>query len=319
MRDANVPTANYFEFDSTQILQALSYLKQISYPTVIKADGLAAGKGVFICEDEKKAQYAIKEIFENKIFGNSGSKIIIEEFLEGEEASIFAITDGKNFVCLPAAQDHKKIGDGDKGKNTGGMGAYAPAPIITSKLLAEIEDKIIRPTLTQMEISGNKFVGCLYAGLIITKNGPKVIEFNCRFGDPETQVVLPILEGDFLQLLYSAANGELDSNVINYSSVGCSVCIVAASKGYPDNYEKGFEIKGLQNQNENVIIYHAGTKKVNNKILTNGGRVLGVTSVINNNDLKSAKKIAYDAIGKIHFDGIYFRKDIADKAFKHII
>ncbi|MBK7629420.1 MAG: phosphoribosylamine--glycine ligase [Ignavibacteriales bacterium] len=317
MFEANIPTARYFEFDSTQIADALTYLKQISYPTVIKADGLAAGKGVFICSNEKEAQKAVNEIFEQRVFGDSGSKLIIEEFLQGEEASIFAITEGEKFICLPAAQDHKRIGDGDTGKNTGGMGAYAPAPIITPELLEEIERIIIKPTLDQMRKSDNSFIGCLYAGLIITKEGPKVIEFNCRFGDPETQVVLPLLDGDFLQLLYSAACGNLDSNSVSYSG-GSSVCVVAASAGYPDTYDKGFEITGFENSDENLIIYHAGTKKSNNKILTNGGRVLGVTSVIDNNDLKTAKEIAYKAINKIHFDGIYFRKDIADKALKNL-
>jgi phosphoribosylamine--glycine ligase len=317
MHGANVPTANYIEFDSSQITMALTYLKKITYPTVIKADGLAAGKGVFICSNEEEAQNAVNEIFKQKIFGNSGSKLIVEEFLEGEEASIFAITDGEKFICLPPAQDHKRIGDGDTGKNTGGMGAYAPAPIITPELLKEIEKIIIKPTLDQMRKSGNSFIGCLYAGLIITKEGPKVIEFNCRFGDPETQVVLPLLDGDFLVLLYSAACGNLESNSVSYSG-GSSVCVVAASAGYPDTYEKGFEITGLENSNKNLIIYHAGTKKSNDKILTNGGRVLGITSVIDNYDLKSAKEIAYNAIKKIHFDGIYFRNDICDKAFKHL-
>lgn len=317
MRQADIPTATYIEFNNNQMSDALNYLNQISYPTVIKANGLAAGKGVFICKNLLEAKNAIAEIFENNIFGESGSKLIIEEFLEGEEASIFAITDGEIFVCLPAAQDHKRIGDGDTGKNTGGMGAYAPAPVINPVLQKQIEEIIIKPTINQLRESENKFIGCLYAGLIITKDGPKVIEFNCRFGDPETQVVLPLLEGDFLQLLYSAAKGNLDVNSVKYSG-GSSVCIVAASSGYPDEYKKGFEITGLNSSDENVIIYHAGTKKSNNTILTNGGRVLGVTSVINNYDLKSAKEIAYKAIDKIHFNGITFRKDIADKAFKYL-
>jgi phosphoribosylamine--glycine ligase len=229
MIDADVPTAKYIEFSSSQFVEALGYLDQIIYPTVIKADGLAAGKGVLICNDKSEAEDAIREIFEHKIFGASGNKLIIEEFLVGEEVSIFAITDGANFVCLPAAQDHKRIGDGDTGKNTGGMGAYAPAPIITPELLKQIENKIIEPTLRQMRETGNKFIGCLYAGLIITESGPKVIEFNCRFGDPETQVVLPILDGDFLELLFSAADENLDKNSVKYSGES-SVCVVAASK-----------------------------------------------------------------------------------------
>ncbi|MCU0344192.1 MAG: phosphoribosylamine--glycine ligase [Ignavibacterium sp.] len=317
MSDASVPTANYIEFSSHQLQESLKYIETLNYPTVIKADGLAAGKGVLICQKKSDAETAIKEIFELKIFGDSGNKLIIEEFLEGEEASIFAITDGEKFLCLPAAQDHKRIGDGDIGKNTGGMGAYAPAPIITEELLGEIETKIIRPVLQQMEKTGNKFIGCLYAGLIITTSGPMVIEFNCRFGDPETQVVLPILEGDFLQLLYSASVGNLDINSVKYSG-GSSVCIVAASNGYPDDYKKGFEINGLGLSDDEIIIYHAGTKKENTKIVTSSGRVLGVTSILKNQDLKLAKQKAYSAINQISFDGMYYRKDIADKAFKNL-
>ncbi len=314
---ANVPTAKYIEFSSSQLIESIRYLEKIDYPTVIKADGLAAGKGVLICCDKIEAEVAIREIFEQKIFGDSGNKLIIEEFLEGEEASIFAITDGENFICLPAAQDHKRIGDGDTGKNTGGMGAYAPAPIISESLSKEIETKIIKPVITQMMKTGNKFIGCLYAGLIITKSGPKVIEFNCRFGDPETQVVLPILDGDFLQLLYSAACGKLDINSVQYS--GCSsVCVVAASKGYPDEYVNGFEIKGLDLNDDEIIIYHSGTKEENGKILTNGGRVLGVTSVVKEFNLISAQKKSYEVINKINFEGMYYRKDIAEKAFKHL-
>jgi phosphoribosylamine--glycine ligase len=317
MFEADVPTAKYVEFSSSQLIKAIAYLDELDYPTVIKADGLAAGKGVLICSDKSEAENAIREIFEQKIFGDSGNKLIIEEFLEGEEASIFAITDGENFICLPAAQDHKRIGDGDTGKNTGGMGAYAPAPIISESLSKEIETKIIKPVITQMMKTGNKFIGCLYAGLIITKSGPKVIEFNCRFGDPETQVVLPILNGDFLQLLYSAACGRLDINSVQYSG-GSSVCVVAASKGYPDEYVKGFEINGLDLHDDEIIIYHSGTKAENDKILTNGGRVLGVTSVLKEFNLVRAQKKSYEAINKINFDGIYYRKDITEKAFKYL-
>jgi len=317
MIDANVPTADYAEFSYKNIEVAIQYLNKVSFPIVIKADGLAAGKGVIICENKTLAEAAINEIFNNKVFGSAGDKIIIEEFLIGEEASIFAITDGDNFICLPAAQDHKRIGDNDTGKNTGGMGAYAPAPIVTNEILKLVEEKIIKPTLNQLKKTGNKFVGCLYAGLMITKDGPKVIEFNCRFGDPETQAVLPLLNGDFLELLYSAANGKLNKEAVKYSG-GTSVCIVAASKGYPDEYKKGFEIIGLDNPDEDVIIYQAGTRKEKSKILTNGGRVLGVTSVINKFDLRLAQQKAYEAIKKIHFDGIYFRNDIAEKAFKHL-
>jgi phosphoribosylamine--glycine ligase len=314
MASAKVATASYQEFDIDQFGDAIKYLKHCAYPIVIKADGLAAGKGVIICNYFSEAETAIKQIFVDKIFGNSGNKIIIEEFLTGEEASVFAITDGEDFICLPAAQDHKRIGDNDTGKNTGGMGAYSPAPLITIDLQSQIEKEIIAPTIDALNKSGNKFIGCLYAGLIITKSGPKVIEFNCRFGDPETQAVLPLLDGDFLELLYSAAKGKVDKSSVNYSG-GCSVCIVAASGGYPDKFEKGFEITGLNLNDENIIIYHAGTLERDGKIYTNGGRVLGVTSVIDSNDLREAKRIAYKAIDKITFEGKYYRKDISDKAF----
>jgi phosphoribosylamine--glycine ligase len=317
MHKANVATANYREFTVEERFSANEYLSIIDYPVVIKADGLAAGKGVIICENFTEAEKTLNEIFENKIFGESGNKIVIEEFLEGEEASVFAITDGERFICLPAAQDHKRIGDNDTGKNTGGMGAYAPAPIVDNQLMLKIEFEIINPVLEKMKEEGNRFVGCLYAGLMINNSVPKVVEFNCRFGDPETQVVLPILTGDLLELLYSAASGELKEDSVSYSG-GSSVCIVAASSGYPDEYKKGFEINGLNATENNVIVYQAGTKKVNDKIFTNGGRVLGIASVLKSNDLRLAKKIAYEEIKKINFEGIYYRKDIADKAFKYI-
>lgn len=317
MLNANVVTADYHEFDLSDYDLAKDFLDKIKYPIVIKADGLAAGKGVLICENILEADRALKLIFEEKIFGDSGNKIIVEEFLEGEEASVFAITDGEDFICLPAAQDHKRIGDGDTGKNTGGMGAYAPAPLVDDTLMKKIANDIIQPVLKQMKESGNQFIGCLYAGLMIHNGVPKVIEFNCRFGDPETQVVLPILEGDFLDLLYSAACNNLNKTAVKYSG-GCAVCVVAASNGYPDHYKKGFEISGLDQKDNEIIIYHAGTKKIDNKIVTNGGRVLGVTSFLNQYDLSLAKQKAYDAINKIYFDGIYYRKDIADKGIRYI-
>jgi phosphoribosylamine--glycine ligase len=314
--NAFVHTAAYKKFNKDNYEEALEYVASHSYPLVIKADGLAAGKGVIICSDISEANDTIEKIFINKIFGASGNKIVIEEFLEGEEASIFAITDGENFICLPAAQDHKRIGNKDTGKNTGGMGAYAPAPIINQSMLKRIENEIVAPTLRQMEKDGSKFIGCLYVGLMINETGPKVIEFNCRFGDPETQVVLPLLDGDLVQLFYTAASGNLDNTAVKYSG-GCAVCIVAASGGYPDEYEKEKEISGLDEVDPEIIIYHAGTKNIDNKLVTDGGRVLGVTSVIKDYDLRKAQGKAYDAVKKIHFDGIYYRKDIGDKAFKH--
>jgi phosphoribosylamine--glycine ligase len=316
MEDAEVPTAAYLEFSARNYNLAKEYIKEKRYPCVIKADGLAAGKGVFICNSSKEAEAALNTVFLDKKFGDSGEKLLVEEYLEGEEASVFAICDGNDFICLPASQDHKRIGDNDTGKNTGGMGAYAPAPIITSKIFEEIKNRIISPTLKKLKEKNNPFVGCLYVGLMITDEGPKVVEFNCRFGDPETQVVLPIIEGDFLRLLYSAATGDLDKKIVSYNG-GASVCVVAASDGYPDSYQKGFEITGLDELPFDIIVYHAGTKDENGKILTNGGRVLGVTSAITEFNLALAKEKAYKAISKIKFENIYFRKDITDKALKH--
>jgi len=318
MKKYNIPTAKYEEFSSNEKDKALNYLYQSKYPLVIKADGLAAGKGVLICNDFNEAKLAIAEVFEDKVFGASGDKIIIEEFMFGLEASIFAITDGSNFVCLPASQDHKRIGDGDTGKNTGGMGAYAPAPLITEELQKEIDEKIIKPTIDALNAEGREFIGCLYAGIMVTTEGPKVVEFNCRFGDPETQAVLPLVKGDFLKLLYSAADMNLDKNAVSYSG-GSAVCVVSASGGYPDAFEKGFEITGLDGINDNeIIVYHAGTKESDGKIVTNGGRVLGVTSVITQNNLSDAKIKAYNAVEKINYNKMYYRKDISDKAFQKV-
>ncbi|MEJ2614881.1 MAG: phosphoribosylamine--glycine ligase [Ignavibacteriaceae bacterium] len=316
MKKYNIPTAGYSEFTSSQISDAEEFLRKSKYPVVIKADGLAAGKGVIICSNLEEGLNTLNEMFVKKAFGAAGEKIVIEEFLIGEEASVFAVTDGDKFVCLPASQDHKRIGDNDTGKNTGGMGAYSPAPLITKEILNRIENEIISPTLKAMKKEDKKFSGCLYCGLMINKGIPKVVEFNCRFGDPETQAVLPLLEGDFLELLYSAAVGNLNKDSVHYSG-GSSVCVVAASKGYPEKYEKGFEISGFDDVNNDIIIFHAGTREENGKLLTNGGRVLGVTSLIKNNDLRTAKQKSYEALSKLNYNGIYYRKDISDKAFKN--
>jgi phosphoribosylamine--glycine ligase len=317
MRKYFIPTADFVEFNFDDYEKALNYLKNCVFPIVIKADGLAAGKGVLICNNFAEAEKAIDEIFNKKIFGSSGDKIIIEEFLTGEEASIFAITDGDDYICLPSAQDHKRIGESDTGKNTGGMGAYSPAQVISLAMLSEIKEKIISPTLNALREENKKFNGCLYCGLMITTEGPKVVEFNCRFGDPETQVVLPLLEGDFLELLVSTADGRINKNAVKYNN-GAAVCVVAASQGYPDSYKKGFEILGLDKIDKDIIIFQAGTKYTENKIVTNGGRVLGVTAIVEKNDLKEAKLKAYDNLKKIYFDGIYFRNDIADKGINKL-
>lgn len=315
MQKAGVLTGSFIEFPSHMYSSVMEYLNKKKYPCVIKANGLAAGKGVAVCQSFDEAEIFIEELFQKKIFGESGERVLIEEFLEGEEASIFAITDGNDFICLPASQDHKRIGDDDTGKNTGGMGAYAPAPLITPELLEEIKNKIIAPTLRVMRESGRKFIGCLYAGLMITTDGPKVIEFNCRFGDPETQAVLPVLAGDFLQLLYSAAAGKIDKDSVRYNN-GCAVCVVTASKGYPDFFQKGYVIDGLESSKSDVMIFHAGTKIENDKVVTNGGRVLGVTAFSKDCDFVSAKGKAYDVIKEINFENMYYRTDIADRVIK---
>lgn len=315
MNKYKIPTAAFKEFDLTEYGAAGDYILGSNYPLVIKADGLAAGKGVLICENDYQAEQAINDIFKNKIFGDAGDRILIEEFMYGEEVSIFAVTDGQDFICLPAAQDHKRIGDNDSGKNTGGMGAYAPAPLVTPELQKKIEEEIIRPTIDGLRSEGKSFSGCLYAGLMITSEGPKVVEFNCRFGDPETQVVLPLLKGDFLQLLHSAASGRIDKNCIEYNG-GSSVCVVLASGGYPEEYVSGYEIEGINSVLDNVIFYHAGTKVSDGKIVTSGGRVLGITSFCPENDLISAKQRAYNAVKHIKYKNMYCRTDISDKAIK---
>ncbi len=310
MKRTSIPTADYAEFDSSMYEQTLKYLLTHKYPLVIKADGLAAGKGVAICKSFNESREVIDDYFIKKIFGTAGEKIIIEEFMEGEEVSVFAVTDGKNYLCLPLSQDHKKIGENNTGKNTGGMGAYSPVPFVDINLMNEIEEKIIIPAIAGLRKENKTFIGCLYAGLMLTNVGPKVVEFNCRFGDPETQVVLPLLKGDFLKLLYSAAEGNIDKSAVTYNG-SCAVTVVTASEGYPDYFEKGFQINGLNSKFDNSIqIFHAGTKEVNESIVTNGGRVLSVTSVNDNCNFKEARATVYNALRQIKFEGIYYRKDI---------
>lgn len=315
MKKYDIATADFRKFDENEYDDCLAYLEKISYPTVIKASGLAAGKGVLICETKESAVEAVDDMFRKKVFGKSGETIVIEEYMVGQEASIFAITDGEKFVTLPASQDHKRIFDGDKGKNTGGMGAYAPAPVVNDELAKIIEDRIISRTIEALNSEGKKYIGCLYAGLMLTEEGPKVVEFNCRFGDPETQAVLPIIEGDFLELLYSAASENLNSESVKDSG-SCAVCVVTSSAGYPESYEKGFVISGLDDADnlDGVIVYHAGTKMSDDNIVTNGGRVLGVTAINRRGALSDCKASAYEAINKIDYNGKFFRTDISDKA-----
>ncbi|MDP3147757.1 MAG: phosphoribosylamine--glycine ligase [Ignavibacteria bacterium] len=317
MSDNNVPTAKFIEFSNSSSKEDIYYyLKKQKYPIVIKANGLAGGKGVSICKNIYDALDAVLLNFDEKAFGEASNKILVEDFLEGEEASLFIISDGEDYVCLPAAQDHKRIGDNDSGKNTGGMGAYAPADIITLEVLKVIEETIVKPTLMGMKKIGIQFTGCLFCGLILTKDGPKVIEFNARFGDPETQTVLNVIDGDFLELLYSAAKGKINKESVKYNG-GTSVCVVTASDGYPDEYQTGYEIFGLDHLKDMLVhVYHAGTQSKEGTVFSSGGRVLGVTSFVKEKNFAEAIKLAYRGVSKIHYENIYFRTDIGKRALR---
>jgi phosphoribosylamine--glycine ligase len=313
MKKYGIPTAGFEKFGSADKEIVLGFLSDSKYPVVIKADGLAAGKGVVICEDESSAKAAVTDFFDNKIFGKSGENIVIEEYLTGQEASVFAVCDGKDYIVLPPAQDHKKILEGEKGKNTGGMGSFAPASkIVTGEIMNKVRTRIIEPVLKHMRDEGHEFKGCLYCGLMIDKEGePYVIEFNVRFGDPETQAVLPLVDSDFLEMLIASSEGRIkDYRLKTGVSFYCSV--VLASKGYPDKYESGKVITGLENITDNCIVFHAGTKSSDSKVLTSGGRVLNVTGK-SDKDLKSAIETAYKNVDLIKFENKYFRKDIGQK------
>ena len=318
MRRHDIPTAHYRTFSLEQIGDALSYVEQYSFPIVIKADGLAAGKGVTICETREHARSSLEMMMKEKLFGSAGETVVIEEFLHGEEASVFAICNGTDHITLAPAQDHKKVFDDDRGKNTGGMGAYAPAPVVTEKVMQRVKEKIIEPTLSGMMAEGRPFKGCLYCGLIITKDGPQVIEYNCRFGDPETQVVLPLYNGDLLELLSAASYGDL-SGIEQPSHVGTAACVVLASGGYPDDYRVGFPINGLPDVKKlpGVLVFHAGTKREGGNIVTAGGRVLGVTAWEEGGALRPAIDRAYRAARLLSFNEMHYRRDIGMKAFAH--
>jgi len=315
MRKYNIPTAEYQVFDFKNMENAYNFIESISkYPVVLKADGLAAGKGVVICNDYDTTKSELTQYFQGK-FGEAGKKIVIEEFMEGEEASILAICDGKNYVTLASSQDHKRAFDNDEGPNTGGMGAYSPTPIVSDKILEQIKSEIIEPTIKGMITEGHPFKGCLYCGLMINDNKAKVVEYNVRFGDPETQAVLVNFKGDFAALLLSAVNGSLDLHYIDEVCASHSCCVVMVSNGYPNRYDKGQIITGIKEaENIGAIVFHAGTKIDSDNLVVNGGRVLGVTATANN--LKDAVSIAYEAVSKIHFENSYYRKDIAKKALK---
>ena len=313
MNKYHIPTAEYQTFNSPE--KAKNYIQQeAKFPLVLKASGLAAGKGVIICQSRHEAVEGIKQIMEVKVFGTAGEKLIIEDFLEGEEVSIFAISDGDDYVLLSPAQDHKKVYEGDKGKNTGGMGAYAPAPIATSSLLNIIKHEIIERTFEAMRSEGVPYKGLLYFGVIITDQGPKVLEYNCRFGDPEAEVILPLLRSDLLPLLEASINGTIGKQTLElYEDFALDV--VLASGGYPDNYEKGKVIEGLQSLDSDILVFHAGTKKENENLLTNGGRVLNIVG--RSADFLSLSERLYRNIERIKFEGVHYRKDIGYKARKY--
>ena len=308
----NIPTATYETFSNAK--DALIYIDNHSIPLVIKVDGLAAGKGVIIAETRDHAINSVNEIFSGK-FGNAGDEIVIEEFLDGEEASYFIISDGESFIPLTSAQDHKRIGDGDIGLNTGGMGAYSPAPIMNKELEEKTINKIIKPTIKAMNDYGSPYIGILYAGLMIKDNEPKLIEYNVRFGDPECQVIIPRLENDLVELLVNVKEKNLDNYTLKWKE-NFAITVVLAAKGYPESYETGDEIKGLDaiDNIDDVEIFHAGTKTKNNKIVTSGGRVLNINGYGKN--LVDAKEKAYSLVKKINWSGCYYRKDIGWRALK---
>lgn len=316
MIKAGISTAKFEVFDEPS--KAKNYIEKRGAPIVVKADGLCAGKGVFVCETKEEAITAIEKIMEEKIFGESGNKVVIEEKLVGEEATFIVISDGETFKTLPNSQDHKRLLDNDQGPNTGGMGAYSPAPVITPYLKERIEKEIITPLLKTLAKEGHPYLGFLYAGLMIVDNrDPYILEFNCRLGDPEAQVILPRIGNDFLELINLTFEGKL-SEVEIIESSGAAVCVVMASRGYPGPYEKGKKIEGLEKASQipGVIIFHAGTIKKNGEFYTSGGRVLGVTAL--EKDIPSAIERAYQAVSLISFEGAHYRKDIGQKAFKHL-
>lgn len=313
MQKYNIPTAEYKVFDNAE--EAIEYIKERNeFPTVIKADGLALGKGVIIPENLDDAIAGVKEIMEDKIFGASGNNIVVEEFLTGPEVSVLAFTDGKCVKPMVSSMDHKRALDGDKGLNTGGMGTVSPNPYYTQEVAKECMDKIFIPTINAMNNEGRTFKGCLYFGLMITPKGPKVIEYNCRFGDPETQVVLPRLKTDIVDIFEAIDNETLSDLDVEWSDDACA-CVIMASGGYPKSYPKGIEITGLSNgQLDGVTVYHAGTKLQDNKLVTSGGRVLGVTAL--GDTLENALKKSYDAVEKIHFEVAHYRRDIGKRALE---
>lgn len=310
MKKYNIPTANYEVFENSA--DAIRYLQNQQYPLVVKADGLALGKGVIIAQNFSEAKEAVESIMEDKVFGEAGNKVVIEEFLVGPEVSMLAFTDGKSIKTMVSSQDHKRALDNDQGLNTGGMGTFSPSRIYTEEIDSYCMEKIYKPTIEAMEKEGRKFKGVLYFGLIITKDGPKVLEYNARFGDPETQVVLPRLNTDIIDIFDAIIDERLDEVEISWNDNAC-VCVIMASGGYPKEYKTGYEISGLADaeRDANVVVFHAGTKREDGKYYTAGGRVLGVTAMESN--LDEAINKAYEGVGKIQFQDMHYRKDIGIK------
>ena len=313
MAKYNIPTA-FFKI-CEDIETAKAYVEEKGAPIVVKADGLAAGKGVVVAMTKQEALDAIDEMMGDHKFGAAGARLVLEEYMEGEEASLLAFTDGKTVVPMIAAQDHKRVFDGDEGPNTGGMGTYAPAPVMTDVLRLKATELILKPVVEAMAKEGMPYQGCLYAGLMIKGDSVKVVEFNCRFGDPETQVVLPLLDGDLAEIMLACATGTLNKAEVAWYNKA-AVCVVMASGGYPESYEKGKEITGLAaaEEDKDVVVFHAGTKEAEGKIVTSGGRVLGVTAV--DSSIRAARDRAYAAVEKIAFEKNFYRKDIAWRALK---
>ncbi len=311
MKKYNIPTAAYGVFHKVD--EAKIFIAQTGAPIVVKADGLAAGKGVVVAMTVDEANAAVEDMLSGNRFGDAGSTVVIEEFMEGEEASLLAFVDGKTVVPMIASQDHKRIFDGDKGPNTGGMGTYAPAPVLTDALRDEAMKTILEPMVAAMDQEGMPYVGCLYAGLMITDEGPKVVEFNARFGDPETQVVLPLLDSDLGQIMMACATGTLTADMVKWKD-SSAACVILASKGYPETSSKGDVISGDIKQYDTTIVFHSGTKLVGENYVTNGGRVLGVVGL--GKDLRTALDRAYGRIAHIDFEGMQYRTDIGAKAFK---
>ena len=309
MKKYGIPTARYESFDS---LDKVKLFTNEDEPVVIKASGLAAGKGVILCGNGDEARSAIESIMGEKAFGDAGDQVVVEEFLTGQEVSLLAFTDGKTVLPLDSAQDHKAAFDGDKGPNTGGMGAYSPAPVFTKELKQQVVNEIMNPTVRAMAKEGRYYRGILYAGLMLTESGPKVLEFNARFGDPETQPIMMRIKNDIVPIFEACIDGTLKKHSLQWKQEP-TVCVVMAAKGYPGSYEKGKEISGLNSsENQDTVVFHAGTKLANGKTLTNGGRVLGVTAT--GSDINLAIKNAYSMVDKIKWEGIHYRKDIGGKA-----